>query len=119
MEQGKPEIRWTGSYNIFRKSILNFIRPRASKDYNVNYGISIKFITRLNLGFSHLHEHRFKHIFRETLNPFCSCIIEVKSTSHYSLLCHFFDALQATLMNDLRNIDSDLLILKDENLTNI
>ena len=30
-----------------------------------------------------------------------------------------FDALRARLMNDLRNMDSDLLTLRDENLTSI
>ena len=76
-------------------------------------------ITRLRLGFSHLQEHKFKHNFIGKLNPLCSCNIEVESTSHYFLSCHFFDALQATFTNDLRNIDSDLPILRDENLTNI
>ena len=76
-------------------------------------------ITRLRLGFSHLREHKFKLNFRDTLTPLCSCSIEVESTSHYFLRCHFFDALRATLMNDLRNIDSDLPTLRDENLTNI
>ena len=74
-------------------------------------------ITRLRLGFSHLREHKFKHNFRDTLNPLCSCSIEVESTSHYFLRCHFFDALRATLMSDLRNIDSDLPTL--ENLTSM
>ena len=60
-----------------------------------------------------------KHNFKDTLNPLCSCSIEAESTSHYFLHCHFFDALRATLMNDLRNIDSDLSTLRDENLTNI
>ena len=114
-----PEIRRSGSYNIFRKSILNFIRPSASKVYNINDAIGIKLITRLRLGFSHLSEHKFKHNFRDTLNPLCSCSIEVESTSHYFLHSHFFDASRATLMNDLRNIDSDLPTLRDENLTNI
>ena len=31
-----PEIQRSGSYNIFRKSILNFIRPSASKVYKIN-----------------------------------------------------------------------------------
>ena len=42
-----PEIRRSGSYNIFRKSILNFIRPSASKVYNINDAIGIKLITKL------------------------------------------------------------------------
>ena len=99
--------------------ILNFIRQSANEVYNINDAIDIKLITRLPLDFSHLREHKFKYNFRDTLNRLCSCIIEVESTSHYFLHCHFFDALQAPLMNDLRNIDSDLPTLRDENLTNI
>ena len=114
-----PEIRRSGSYNIFRKSILNFIRPSASKVYKINDAIGIRLITRLRLGFGHLRKHKFKHNFRDTLNPLCCCSIEVESTSHYFLRCHFFDALRATLMNDLRYIDSDLPTPRDENLTNI
>ena len=114
-----PEIRRSGSYNIFRKSILNFIRPSASKVYNINDTIGIKLITRLRLGFSHLREHKFKHNFQDTLNPLYSCSIELESTSHYFLRCHIFDALRATLMNDLRNVDSDLSTLRAENLANV
>ena len=69
-----PEISSSGSYNIFRKSLLNFIRPRASK---VNDTIGIKLITRLRLGFSPLREHKFKHNFQDTLNPLCSCRINL------------------------------------------
>ena len=54
------EIRKSGTYNTFRKSVLNFIRPSASKVYNINDAIGIKLITRLRLGFSHLCEHKFK-----------------------------------------------------------
>ena len=114
-----PETRRSGSYNIFRKSILTFIRPSASKVYNINDTSIIKLITRLLLGFSHLREHKFKHNFQGTLNSLCSCSIEVESSSHYFLCCHFFDALRATLMNDLKNIDRDLPTLRDEYLTNI
>ena len=81
--------------------------------------IGIKLITRLHLEFSHSGEHKFKYNFQDTLNPLCSCSIEVESTSHYFLRFHFFDALRATLINNLRNIDSDLSTLRDENLTNI
>ena len=76
-------------------------------------------ITRLRLSFSHLLEHKFKQNFQDTLNPLCSCSIEVESTPHYFLRFHFFDALLTTLMNDLKNIDSELPTLRDENITNI
>ena len=75
-------------------------------------------MTWLRLGFSHLQEHKFKHNFQDTLNQLCSCSIEAESTSHYFMRWHFVDALWATLMYDLRNIDGDLCALRDENLTN-
>ena len=76
--------------------------------YNINDTIGIKFVTRLRLDFSHLREHKFNYNFEDMLNPLCSCSVEVESASHYLLRCHFFDALRTTLMNDLRNIDSDI-----------
>ena len=114
-----PEIRRSCSYNIFRKSVLNFIQPSVSKVYNINNAIGISLIIRLGLGFNQLRVDKFKNIVRDMLNPLCSCSIEVESTSHFFRRCHFFDALRATLMNDLRNIDGDLPTLSDENLTNI
>ena len=47
------------------------------------------------------------------------CSTEAKSTSHSFLRCHFVGALWNTLMNNLRNIDSDFLTLTDEIITSI
>ena len=60
-------------------------------------------LTRLGLGFIHLLEHTFRHRVKDTLNPFCSCSIEAKTTTRYFLHCHFYNLNQATLMNDLEN----------------
>ena len=35
--------------------------------------IGIKFVTKLSLGLSYLREHKFEHSLIETLDPFCSC----------------------------------------------
>ena len=45
-------------------------------------GISGK-LTRLRLGLSYLREHKFKHSFQDTLNPFCSCGVDVKTNMHF------------------------------------
>ena len=82
----------------------------------MNDAIGIKLITRLHLDFSHLREYKFKHNFRDTLNPLCSFDIEVESTSNYFLRCHFFDALRATLMNDLRKLTVTFLHLEMKTL---
>ena len=86
-----PEIERSGSYNIFQKSIdIKLYSTKCSKVYNINDAIGIKLITRLRSGFSHLRKHKFKHNFRDTLNPLCSCSIEVETVSHYFQHCHFF-----------------------------
>ena len=46
-------------------------------------------LTRLRLGFSHLREHKFRHVFKDQLNPLCYYSIEAETTTHYFLRCHF------------------------------
>ena len=83
MEQAEPGIHSSGSYNIFRKSLLIFIQPSASRVYNINDPIDIKLMIRQCLGFSHLRKYKLEHNFQETLYPLCACSIEVESTSYY------------------------------------
>ena len=40
-------------------------------------------ITRLQLGLSHLRDHKFKYSFQDCLNPICSCGTEVETTAPY------------------------------------
>ena len=83
-------IRNSSSFNIFRKSILKFIRPSANSLFNCHNPKGIKFITRLRLGLSHLREHKFKHSFQDSLNPFCSCGLDIESTAHFLLHCSMY-----------------------------
>ena len=64
------------------------------------------FITRLRVGFSHLHEHRFRHGFLDTAHPICSCPTNaVENTEHYLLHCSNFANQHTVLFYELRNID--------------
>ena len=89
-----PDIRSSTSYNLFRNTLLKFIRPVQRKTFHINGSVEIKLLTRLRLGFSHLHEYKFRHGFRDILNPLCSCSIEAETTLHYFLRCHFYNAKQ-------------------------
>ena len=33
----------------------------------------MKYLTGLRVNFSHLCDHKFKHSFRDTINPLCTC----------------------------------------------
>ena len=49
-----PDICSSASYNLFRNTLLKFIRPVQRKPFNINDSLGVKLLTRLRLGFSHL-----------------------------------------------------------------
>ena len=85
-----PIICTSSSQSLFKKSLLNFIRPSSSCSYDLYHPLGIKLLTRLRLGLSHLPEHKFRHNFRNTINPLCSCNNEPQTTIHFLLHCLFF-----------------------------
>ena len=95
-------------HNIFHNTLLKFIRPAQRKSFNITDSIGIKLFKRLRLGISHLHEHKSRHSFRETLNPLCPGSIEAETTTHYFLCWHFYNAIRATLIIDLNETDSSI-----------
>ena len=111
-------IRASNSIDIFKNSLLRFVRPRGSSVYGIHNPLGLKLLTRLRVGLSHLGEHKFRHNFRDTLNPLCSCNNEPESTSHYLLRCHFFDAHRTKFFDSLNNIDQSLTNLAENVLTN-
>ena len=78
-------LRNSRSPFIFKKYILQFIRPSSNSVYNSRNPKVIKFVTRLCLGLSHLREHKFKHNFQDSIKPLCNCGYEVESTVHFFL----------------------------------
>ena len=49
--------------------------------------LTLKLITRLRLGVSHLQDHEFRHSFQDCLNLICSCGIKVETTVDYLPHC--------------------------------
>ena len=84
-----PKICKSVSYEVFKSSLLKFIRPFLNSLFNVsclfNDSLGIKLLTRLPLGFSHLREHKFNHNFQNNINLLCSSSLESKSTTHFFL----------------------------------
>ena len=67
------EVRNSENIRIFKKRILEFIRPSPNSIFDIYNPYGIKLLTRLRLGLSHLNEHKFKHGFNDTINPICIC----------------------------------------------
>ena len=67
-----PELKNIKSLSSFKKCLLAFIRPSPMEVFNVTDYSGLKLLTRLRLNFSHLNEHKFRHNFRDTINPLCN-----------------------------------------------
>ena len=113
----KLNIKNSASLNIFLKKLLNFIRPCANSIFNIHNPLRIKLLTRLRLGLSHLHKHKFRYCFQDTLNPLCECGKDIGSTMHFFLQCTIFLIPRETFFQNIRNIDDSILSQSKTQLT--
>ena len=102
-------LRKVNSFTDFKKNILIFIRPKANCDFNSNSSKGLTFLTRLRLGLSHLRKHKFKYSFQDSINPLCSCSLDVELTIHYFFHCPLFTRERHTLLNTIGKFDNKLL----------
>ena len=112
-------LRNSSSISAFKNSIMRLIRPKCNSTFLVHNPIGIKFLNRLRLGLSHLREHKFKHNFQDCLDPFCTCSVEVESTTHFFLHCQNYTQQRQILLNSLNDIAEDLINNDDQILVNI
>ena len=113
------EIRNYESYSIFKKSLLKFTRTIPNSVFSVADIYGIKLLTRLCVGLSHLREHKCRHNFQDTINPLCTCSLEIESTPHFFLRCQNFITPRINLMNELRKLYSNILNLDEISLTKL
>ena len=112
------EIKNSESIVTFKKRIFSFIRPCANSTFNCHNPRGIKLLSWLRLGLSHLREHKFKHSFRDSLNPFCSCGKgEAETSSHYLLHCSNYLEEQLALLNNIKYIQMSILQQSDSKFT--
>ena len=76
-------------------------------------------LTQLRVGLSMLNLHKFRHNFRDTLNPMCPSNDGVEDTEHFLLHCHSYDACRTDLLDsvnstlqpyDLPNLSNALML---------
>ena len=105
---------------LFKKRILSFIRPSPNSTFNCLNCKGTKLLSRLRLGLTHLREHKFKHSFQDSLNPFCNCGKgEVETSSHYPLYCSNYSKERLALLNAIKNIDMSILQQSDSKFTSV
>ena len=63
----------------FRNALLKIVRPTPKPVYNIHDPSSLRLLTRLRLGLSHLNGNKFNHNFKECVNPLFSCSLQIES----------------------------------------
>ena len=78
-----PEIRLAPTIAIFKKKLLSKIRPPAKSVFGIHDPIGLSYLTQLRVGLSKLNFHKFKHNFRDTINPMCPTNDGIENTEHF------------------------------------
>ena len=66
-----------------------------------------------------MNEHKFRHNFRETLNPFCKCGGKTETTSHFFLRCHLYTTQRIKLLDTVYSLNPTIKTYSDENLVHL
>ena len=85
-------IKSSDSFLMFRKRMLNLIRPKCNETYEIHNPTGLKLLTRLLLGLSHLNDHKFNHNFRDLLTHFVRAVECQEWCSLFATLPSFFIA---------------------------
>ena len=95
------------------------MRPVANSVFNVTDGKGIVLLNRLRVGFSHLREHKFRHNFVDTADPFCNCRTNsLETTEHFLMHCSDYSNERLVMFNTLQQ-DMSLFPLKPRVLHHI
>ena len=98
---------------------MKFIRPAAAHVFDVTDHFGLQLLTRLRLGLSHLNEHKFRHNFRDTINPLFSCSLEPETVIHFLLDCPYHNIHRKTFFDSCSAIDEPISDLSDSNLVTL
>ena len=63
------EVRLVPSSAVFKKKLLSRIRPPARSIFGIHDPTGLSYLTQIRVGLSKLKFHKFKHNFRDTVNP--------------------------------------------------
>ena len=110
-------MRNNDSLNVFKLSLLKFVRPVAKSVFKINNSYGLKLLTRLHLGLSRLRYHKFRHNFQDCINSICVCGLEIETTTHFLLRYPIFQSARQSLLTNIKKIDESTLKKHDKLIT--
>ena len=114
------DIKQSISKNVFKKKILNKIRPKNNSYFGIKDNDKTRLITQLRMGLSSLRAHKFRHNFLDTSDPLCFVCGSAEDTEHYLLHCMSYRLSRTTLMQNVTAIlNFDVLNLPHKKIVEI
>ena len=113
------QIRNIKLISKFKVTILNFIRPKGNSVFDIHDTNGIKLLSRPRLNLSHLNEYKFRHNFKDTVDPMCTCGREPETTLHYLLRCNLYSTQRLELLNNVCTLNPSLKNYSNEKLSNV
>ena len=86
------------SVAMFKTKLLSKIRPLPKSVFGIHDPIGLSYLSQIRVGFSKLNFHKFKHNYRDTINPLCPTNDGIEETKHFLLLCPAFDTQRRDLL---------------------
>ena len=93
----------------FKQKILKFICLGPSKVCNTYNSSGLKFWTRLYLGLSYLHAHKFSHNFSDCLDELCISGTNIDSMNHFLFQYPVYVSEWQTLMEKVYDVEISIL----------
>ena len=81
------KVRQSPTLDCFKKKILSLIRPPLQPVFSIHDPKGLAVLTQLRVGLSKLNFHKFKHNFKDTVNPMCLINDGNDDAEHYLWLC--------------------------------
>ena len=93
------------------------VRPPAKSVFGIHDPLVLSYLSQLRVGLSKLKFHKFKHNFKDTLNPLCPTNDGIEDTEHFLLLCPSFDVQLRDLLAEILQLLQPFVQIN--NLSNI
>ena len=104
-------MEWSNSAscNIFKKVVINVIRPELNQAFDINNSEGLKSLTRIKLWLNHLADHKFRHNFQDCVSSVCSCSQETEMSTYFLLYFLNYHCARQTLFEKNYKINSTTL----------
>ena len=100
------EIKTSETKSIFKKKLLNKIRPKKSSYFGLRNHDHVRYITMLRMELSPLRAHKHKYNFNDTSDPLCIVCGVIEDTCHYLLHCKSYRLARVSLLQEVSRISA-------------